>query len=75
MTSSRGDDPTLPADRMRRILENGLYQARPVPSRKWARRPPRPTLICVPKDPEGRRAFDLALRRLNEGGIDEPGND
>lgn len=76
MTSSRGDDPALPTDRAREIFRQmNADQPHGAPSKKWARRPPRPTLICVPKDPEGRRAFDLALRRLNEGGADEPAND
>lgn len=76
MTSSRGDDPALPADRVREIFHHmNAYQPHGAPSKARGLRLKRPPLIGIPQDPEARRAFDEALRRLNEGGADEPAID
>lgn len=81
MPSSRGDDPALPENIVRRMFEEYSQGRSPrdiakmisgddqAPSRI------RPIIVSIPKDSKGRRAFEAALQRLNGGGADEPGND
>lgn len=81
MPSSRGDDPALPANIVRRIFEEYSQGRSPADIAKMisgddpAPSSIRPIIVSIPKDSKGRRVFEAALPRLNEGGANEPGND
>ncbi|GEM_PF-3803635 len=80
MPSSRRDDPALPDNIVRRVFEEYSQGRSPGDIAKMIsgddQAPPRirPIIVSIPKDSKGRRAFEAALQRLNEGGADEPGN-
>ncbi len=75
MTSSRGDDPGLPADRVQEIFQMNAYQPHRCAFRGAGPASEAAESYWHPQDQEARRGFDEALRRLNEGAADEPATD